>query len=423
MKSVWNKLGDGGILFLSTLVVNAANYGLNLALGRFLGPEDFAEANILATLVLVISFIAVGLQLATSKFVAELHAANKIKERNAFFLWIKKQGSKVTLIGSLILFACTPWIATFLQFKSSLPLFVLFSTIPFYFHMSIARGYYQGICSFRKLAGTYISEMIGRVLPTIALLWISLTLGFPFSTEIVAIGFFLSFLISFWYSRIKIQGNPQQKINKKPVFQFLFIIGIYELSQILINNSDVLLVKHYFDAEQAGLYASLALIGRVVYFATWTLVTLLFPKVIEKEQKGEKHQHLFYGSLLIVAGIGALITALCFAADTWIIQILFGAEYLSIAPLLWKYAVATSLFACANVFAYYYMSLNSYWPVLISILGGLLQVCLISVFHADMLQVIHVQISLMSVLLLLMIGFHMGKSRRSTKVQTQLSYS
>ena len=53
------------------------------------------------------------------------------------------------------------------------------------------------------------------------------------------------------------------------------LTACYELTQIIINNSDILLVKHYFDMLDAGLYASLALIGRVVYFVAWMFVMLL----------------------------------------------------------------------------------------------------------------------------------------------------
>ena len=56
----------------------------------------------------------------------------------------------------------------------------------------------------------------------------------------------------------------------------------------IINNSDILLVKHYFDPYNAGLYASLALIGRVVYFTAWMFVMLLLPKVIELKKEGKK---------------------------------------------------------------------------------------------------------------------------------------
>ena len=44
------------IFMLSVLVVNGGNYLYNLLLGRILGPEKFADAAILVTFLLVLSF-------------------------------------------------------------------------------------------------------------------------------------------------------------------------------------------------------------------------------------------------------------------------------------------------------------------------------------------------------------------------------
>ncbi|MGB3152010.1 MAG: sugar isomerase, partial [Maribacter sp.] len=52
----------------SVLLVNGGNYLYNLVLGRLLGPEAFAEAALLVTLLLVLSFLGMTFQLATTKF-------------------------------------------------------------------------------------------------------------------------------------------------------------------------------------------------------------------------------------------------------------------------------------------------------------------------------------------------------------------
>jgi len=70
-KDIESLIGSGFFLFIATLIVNAANYGLNLILGRVLGPELYAEANMIATLVMILSFIAMGLQLTVAKLYAE----------------------------------------------------------------------------------------------------------------------------------------------------------------------------------------------------------------------------------------------------------------------------------------------------------------------------------------------------------------
>ena len=198
---------------------------------------------------------------------------------------------------------------------------------------------------------------------------------------------------------------------------------MYEFSQIIINNSDVILAKHFFENKEAGLYASLALIGRVVYFATWTIVTLLFPMVIEKEKKGEPHVYLFWSSVAVVFLFGAFITLGCLFFDTFIVSILFGEAYLSTAPLLWKYAVATTLFSCANVFVYYHMSLENYTPVFISLAIGLMQIIGIYFIHNSMEAIIMVQIILMATMFLTLSIYQRIYSIKKRKLEHKLKTS
>ena len=84
---------------------------------------------------------------------------------------------------------------------------------------------------------------------------------------------------------------------------------------------------------------------------------------------------------------------------------MFGSSYLAMAPLLWKYAVATSLFAISNIFAYYYLSLDKYVPVIISGVFGMLQIVLVALFHESLVQVVHMQIIAMISLLTIQLFF------------------
>jgi O-antigen/teichoic acid export membrane protein len=52
---------------------------------------------------------------------------------------------------------------------------------------------------------------------------------------------------------------------------------IFFVGQVLINNIDILMVKHFFPPAEAGVYAAVALVGRVLYFAAWSIVSAMFP--------------------------------------------------------------------------------------------------------------------------------------------------
>ena len=399
---------DAGFLFASTIIVNAGNYAINLLLGRFLGPEQFAEASILATSVLILSFVAVGFQLTTAKYTASFHADQETSKTNALYALFSKRAYHIGifLTGLIIIFSQS--LRAFLNFESAWPLIIIALSIPLYFHLSVSRGLLQGEQIFRKLAYTYIIEMIVRLFFTIILVYFAITHLGMYSSEAISIAFLLSFVCTYFFSKqTRLQSKKLlDQSEMATILKFVGVIGIYELSQILINNSDIILVKHFFENIEAGQYAAIALIGRVVFFATWTVVTLLFPKVIEMEKKGEDHSKLFWSSLSIVALVGIGILMACLFFDELIITILFGDAYVSVSPLLWQYALATTLFASANVFAYYHMSLNNYLPVGISIIAGIVQIILISIFHDSLITVIQMQILVMTVLLLCMISYH-----------------
>jgi O-antigen/teichoic acid export membrane protein len=195
------------------------------------------------------------------------------------------------------------------------------------------------------------------------------------------------------------------------------LTAFYELTQIIINNSDIILVKHYFNNEQAGLYASLALIGRVVYFVAWMFVMLLLPKVIQLKKDGQETQPILMKYVLYITILSSIIVFVTFLFPETVVNLMFGEKYLSIAFLLWKYALATSIFAIANIFAYYFLSINQYIPVVVSAIIGLTQIGLILLFHNSLQQVVEMQIIAMIILLFFQLSFFFYHNKNNSSLK------
>ncbi|MGK0235862.1 MAG: O-antigen/teichoic acid export membrane protein [Psychroserpens sp.] len=395
------KIKPEQIFMISVLIVNGGNYLYNLILGRYLGPEKFADAAILITFLLVLSFVAMTFQLVTAKF-------SVLFEGTVFYNFISKMFKNATIVG-LVLGVIVVLFSTQLQtfFKTSTStMFVVFGVgIPFYFLMSVNRGVFQGKKELISLSITYQGEMVSRLLITFLLFWL---LEIEYSI-LISMGIFCSFIVALFPFKLKnftfFKSINLDASEKRLVLRFFRITAFYELTQIIINNSDILLVKHYFNQGDAGLYASLALIGRVVYFITWMFVMLLLPTVIELKKDGKSTVPILLKYVSYIATIASLIIVSCFLFPQQIINILFGNEYVSIAPLLWKYALATGVFAISNIFAYYYLSIDRYIPVILSGLFGMLQVLCIVFFHDSLEQIVHVQIITMILLMIMQLSF------------------
>ena len=386
---------------LSVLAVNGGNYLYNLVLGRVLGPAQFADAAVLITFLLVLSFVAMTFQLVTAKFAV-------VFESNTFTNFISKIYKQAIIVGIglgilVIVFANQLQI---IFNTSSSSMFTIFGFgVPLYFLMSVNRGVFQGKKEFKWLSITYQAEMLSRLIITLGLIFL---LDIQ-SSVVIAIGILISFglgLLPFKFKQINFKKTITiSKSHIKQVRRFFIITAFYELTQIIINNSDILLVKHYFDAYDAGLYASLALIGRIVYFVAWMFVMLLLPTVVQLKKEGKTTAPILFKYVGYIAAIATAIVIGCALFPETAIIVLFGDSYLSIAPLLWKYALATGLFAISNIFAYYYLSLDKFVPVIISGLFGMLQIALVVFFHESLEQVVQMQIITMVLLLIVQVFF------------------
>ncbi len=398
---------EGSILMISSLIVNAGNYLINLILGRYLGPSDFSEVSLIVTLLLIISFLALGFQLSSAKYATE---TLDVSTKNSKLLWLYNKAGLVGLFLSFIILGLVYFWKDFFQINSIWPLVIFGCSVPIYMWMSANRGVLQGNGNFKKLAITYQMEMWVRVAFTTVFVYFGLGING------VALGLGLSLLATWLYSNSNLKNEPKVEFDTKPIINFLVLITLYECSQILINNSDTLIVKHYYSPEEAGQYAALALIGRIIYFGTWTVVTIMFPTVIKLKKEGKNHSKPFIFGLTFVALIASVLVLGAYLLPEFCINILFGEKYLSIAPFLWKYALATAFFACSNVFVYYNISLEDYFPAWITLAFGIIQVFFLVLFHQNFDQILLVQIILMFVLFVILICYQLFLNIKTRKL-------
>ncbi|WP_442844853.1 sugar isomerase [Leeuwenhoekiella sp. H156] len=383
------------IFMASAFVVNGGNYAYNLILGRVLGPAAFADAAILITMLLVLSFVAMTFQLAVAKFTAGFDP----DAREALIAKALRYATGAGIGFGVLCVLSAPFLQELFH-TASATMFVIFGlAIPLYFAMSVNRGNLQGNQLFVQLSVTYQLEMLVRLVLTFSLLLL-------FQVE-AAYAVSIAIAVSFVAGMFPFQKNARTPGSRpvlapgqyKQILQFFVLTAAYELTQIMCNNSDILLVKHYFEAYDAGLYASLALIGRVVYFVTWMFVMILLPKVVLLRKEGKNPLPVLKKYLGYIGLLSLSITVFTFLFPAFSVQLLFGEAYLSVAPLLGWYALATSLFALSNVFAYYFLSLDEYKPVALAGIFGVVQVLLIVFFHASLLEVVIAQVIAMGLLL------------------------
>jgi O-antigen/teichoic acid export membrane protein len=381
---------SSALLTAATLTASGGNYALNLLLARWMSPSEFGDANLIVTLMLGLTAVAVSLQLIAAQQVSRSSAPDQQIARQCLL-------QRSWIIGGLVAFllaGASPAIAAMSSSASALPFVLLAVGVPAYLAQSVERGVLQGRLRFRALASTLVVEAVVRLCVAVALV------AAGFGVVGATAGISMSFVATWWWSRRCVAAKSADgvettialRMDSRLVSQATMILLV---GQIMINNGDVVLAKTLFDADVAGVYSVAALIGRAVFFLSWSVVTAAFPHVargasaaVVADIRRQAMRHV-----LLISGSFTVAVAL-FAPP--LTPLVFGVEYSSAGPLFAPYALATSFFAMANLVASLAVAQGRRRPAIVTALGGIVQTALLLALVNSSTEMVWLQVMVMA---------------------------
>lgn len=403
------KLFDGKLVFLVvTTGVSGLNLIHNLVMGRLLSPADYGQLTFINTLLLIIGLIPTGMQTVSARFssIYEAQQKNELLEH----LW--RFGTRVGwLVGILISFALvlmTPLFVEWFQLRNGWIVYPIIFGIPFFLATGTERGLLQGKERYYWLSSAYLTEGVIRlglgVILTLALTGSNRGVDgaiWALSQSLILTWFVTWF--AFYRNPPASSSAPHEQLetvsNEVRAWRALFgYTAMALLGQALITNSDFVLVKTYFNSYDAGLYAAISVIGRIVYFGTLPLTVLIVPILAREQAQGNSTRKLFW--LLMGSGVvlcGGLVLASALFAPL-IVELLYGSEYIAAAYLLPMYTIAAALFVLTNLLVTYRVALGKGSETWMPLLAAFAQIVGVILFHDSLMTIIVVQITIMSML-------------------------
>ena len=384
------------IMLFGMAIVSASNFGYNVAMARMLGPANFGDVSAIATLLMLFSALTLSFQLVCTKFVAQ-NPSPTVRTK-AFQGFMQRAWLVGIIVGALLAVTSFP-LAHLLKLPTPALVVILSVGICFSIPMGVKRGGLQGLTQFGKLSRNFITESLTKL--TLALVLVSL--GYGVYGAVGAIS--ASVIAAFLAARVHFGESSADDTAFCAVrFRSSLAEGrqaiVFFIGQVVINNIDILLVKCFFSAEDAGLYAAVALFGRLLYFACWSIISAMFPVSAAAPQDQHPLKVLKTPMLLVLGLSTSFIIAVKFLPQ-FVITLILGSRFANASSLLPLYALATAIYAVSVVLIAYEMSrriANTGWLQLV--ISGL-TVLGIAVFHHDLKQVIEVQIVTMTLLLAL----------------------
>jgi len=382
------------ILLVGSILVSLANFGYNIAVARMLGPSDFSHAAAAVTILMLISAITLAFQLVCTKLIAR---AETVEAKAAVYQHLRKRAWVIGFGLGVFMLLSAGLLTEYLRLSSPWIIILLAIGLTIYVPLGVKRGGLQGTCRFRGLAWNMAAEAITKFLGAMVL--IAMGFGVLGAVAAISASVILAFVLPDQARELRGPAIPGPAEHVGEGRQaIVFFIG-----QVIISNIDILMVKHFFRPDDAGLYAAIALVGRLLYFASWSVISAMFPVSAEKKENSSSGSLLAL-PLLLVTGMSVVFVLLLASFPTLVFQSLFGAHFHSAVGdlnlLLSMNAAATGIYSIAVVLITYEMSrciANTGWLQLV--VSGFI-VLGITVFHSTLLEVIVVQQVLRVVLLI-----------------------
>jgi O-antigen/teichoic acid export membrane protein len=391
-------LGGSLTLLAGSGLVGVTNLVYNVATARLLGPTGFAHATAVYTLLMLMSAITLSFQVVCAKYVAK---SNSEEERAEVFARLHQRAWMAGIAIGMLLFLGKNVLAQYLNLPDPALISLLALGTALYIPLGARRGYIQGIRAFGPLAINFMLEGVVRLGGVFLL--IALGLGVKGAVLASVLAVIVTYFAAF--PRPSVASFSLRRLSI-PFAEGLQAIVFFS-GQTVINNFDIILVKHFFPPGEAGIYAAVALVGRLVNMCAWSVVNTMFPVSAGAGSDEHESSPVLFMSLSLVFLILAVLIFGLWMVPNFLWKILFGAHfevshYGGLAGLLILYAITTGIYSLSSVIITYEMSrkiANTSW-VQLAFSGAL--ALGIYLFHQNLHQVIAVQLILMAVLLVVL---------------------
>ena len=404
-------LFDLGQVGAATTVANVLLYLFQLVVGRSLGPEDYSLFSALFGIVYLGSNLANSVQVSVAKLVSSALARSDSTQAGTIVTSILMQ---VIVIGAFLFGAfalAASSIASYLHSDSVLPVLITGLVIILFLWVPVTMGALQGAERFRAYAGVLLTFASTRLLFAIAALATNLgTLG-------VLVGAGIASLVTA-ITGLALVKPPitLRKITYPDRESFLKVLPAAVIGTIAIGlpgSADLFLVRHFFSAEQAGLYAGASILGKVVLILPMAVSTVLLPRFTHDRTLENTSLRLLYRGVLLTAVISGATCVGFVLLPRLALSILLGPEYASADSLVPLYAITMFLFSLSVVFLHYNFAAGQttyFYFILLPHLA--LQIILVYAFHQTLSQVLmillatHVSLLICSYLFTWILGSH-----------------
>lgn len=382
----------GALVFAASMAANILNYAFNSLLSRRLGIEGFATLSSLVSVLMILSIPANILTLVVVKYAATFHAvkdAQRIRRLSIVLLQCSSiAGFSALALGSIF----RGEIGAFLRIPNDLSIVLTLGILGISFVSPSIRAILQGEEDFWRYSVSLVLEVFLKVALAVALVYTGMGVAGAMGGWLLGSSAALGYTVWAVMSKHGAAVGPAVRLSLdvRRLVRTTFGIALASGMLTCITFMDVLLVKHYFEPRQAGLYAAVNLTGKVVIFLVSFIPAVVLPKATARAERGEATLPLLMNAGLTTVAILACVLAAAALIPGTIIGVLAGHAFLAGSPYVLQYDAAIGMMAIVTLLVNFRIGIHDF-----RFLGGfavvlLAEIVAIGLLHRTLWDVIHV---------------------------------
>ena len=382
----------GALVLVSQTAVNVLSFVFHALVSRRIGVEAYGSLNALLAGFAVLAVPAVILTTIVVKYAAEFRAVGDVARLRALTRYIATSLGAVAVGVMAIGAALSAAIGAYLRIGDLAAVILAVVILALNVLLPVLRGVFQGVEDFRAFSISAVLEMVVKV----ALAFVFT--GFGWGVE-GALGAWVagSAVSLVWTGAVlwtRYRGAPKAELS----LDFARLartsggVTIATLCVTSLGFSDVVIVKHVFSDQQAGLYSAMSLAGKMLFYLVAFVPTVVLPRAINLTARGKPALPVLLQAtvlLLVLTGVGLVVF---YVAPAFVIRTLTGVAYVAAAPLLFTYGIASTLLAVLNTVVLYKIGIHRFSFIVPLAIVALTELLAIGIFHDAVLEVLRILI-------------------------------
>lgn len=323
-------------------VTNVIDYSFHIYLARVLLPAEFAAAQTINTILLVVLTTSAVMQPVVARYVAEANLSPDLLPKTDFAIFRHFFGRSglLGLVGVALIWLFRAGLADWLNLPVtavSLAAFMILiaTTRP------VVAGMLQGQRRFGWFGGMRLGYAVGRF--AMGLLFISaLGLGLNGAVGAMPLGGVVSLLVGLvCLGGLVWRGGTAvpQKYRWSASTLTLNALVAYAAYMALLS-LDLVWVNRTLPVADAALYATAVLLRRVLLLLPGAVIVIMFPRAVARVVAGQSPDKLLLQTAVVVSLPTVLLTAVLALFGAPLIGWTLGLAYVAAAPLLGWMGVA-----------------------------------------------------------------------------------